>query len=306
MAGACNVACGDASGYLLLSHYKNGGLMNKAVMRTLGLVVFIAGAGRAALARDFWNFGPQQTYVQAGVQQYDWKEFSTNGGPLDKESGPMFTVGAGVSDFRRVDSGPIFRTGGRLYLGTLDYDGQTQAGIPLTTKSNYSGLQFEVLGGYRFARWLRGIDLFGGGGWEYWNRSLQNTLAADGSPAYGYREQYYILYTRFGAGYFQEFGSWSYRIKAGGKYPLYTFEHANLGDGLNLAPGRDLSGFARVSFEFGPSTQSHFGLILSYDTYRFSQSSPKLLTNGGVPVGYFVQPESHRDIYGIRGVYYFR
>ena len=280
--------------------------MNKAGLRTLGFALAIAGTGHGVQAREPWNYGPRQTYMQAGLEQYDWKEFSSTGSILDKESGPLFTLGAGVSNFRRIDSGPIYQAGGELYLGTLDYDGETQSGIPLTTKSDYSGVQLEGLGGYRFVRWPHGVDLFGGGGWEYWSRSIQDALAANGSPAYGYLEQYYVLYAKLGAGFFQEFGSWSYRIKAGGKYPFYTYEHANLGDGLSLSPGRELSGFARISVEFGPGTRDHFGLILSYDSFRFSQSNAQLLTVAGAPAGLFVQPRSHRNVYAIRGVYYFR
>ncbi len=280
--------------------------MNKAGLRTLGFAVLTAGVGHVAQAHDAWNFGPRETYVQAGLQQYDWKEFSSAGGILDKESGPMTTVGAGVNDFRRIGSGPLYQVGGRVYFGTVDYNGQTQSGIPLTTNSDYIGLKFEGLAGYRFVRWHHGIDLVGGGGWEYWSRSIQNALAVDGSPAYGYLEQYNVLYAKLGVGFSKDFGTWSYRVLAGGNYPLYTHEHANLGDGLNLSPGRELSGFAGVTFEFGPSTKDHFGLILSYESFRFSQSSAKMLTVSGAAGGYYVQPESYRNIYGIRGVYYFR
>ncbi|MDA8364009.1 MAG: hypothetical protein M0Z84_09385 [Gammaproteobacteria bacterium] len=280
--------------------------MKSASRRAWGFAVLIASAGHVAQARETWNLGPHEVYVQAGLEQYNWKEFNSSGSTLDRESGPLFVVGAGVDNFRRGTSGPIYQADGRLYWGTLVYDGQTQGGVPLTTHSGYTGLRGEGLGGYRFARWRHGVDLFGGAGWEYWSRSLQNALAVNGSPAFGYQEQYSILYSKLGVGFYREFGSWSYRIKVGGKYPLYTYEYANLGDGLRLSPGREWSGFARVTVEFGPDTRSHFGLVVSYDSLRFSRSSPALLTVVGAPSGYYVQPESHRDVYSIRGVYYFR
>ncbi len=67
-----------------------------------------------------------------------------------------------------------------------------------------------------------------------------------------------------------------------------------------------MSGFARITFEFGPSTQDHFGLILSYEGFRFSQSGTQMLTVSGAAAGYYSQPESYRNVYGMRGVYYFR
>ncbi len=280
--------------------------MDRARRRAWGFAVIIASAGHIAQAQEPWNLGPRETYVQAGMEQYDWKEFTPTGSTLDAESGQLATMGAGVTNFARVGQGPIYRAGARVYLGTIGYDGQTQGGIPLTTLSDYQGTQIEGLGGYQFTRWQHGIDLFGGVGWEYWSRSLRNANAVNGTSAYGYDEQYTVLYSKLGVGLSGDRGSWSYRIKVGGTLPVYTYEYVNLGDGLGLTPGRQWSGFARFTVDFGPASRNHFGLVLSYDSYRFSRSSPEQLTVSGVPSGYYVQPQSHRDVYAIRGIYYFR
>ncbi len=274
--------------------------MKKNSMYALALFALLAAACNVAAASD-----QQQTSIHVGVQQYDWKEFDTSGSVLDKESGPMLTIGGAFDNFRRINSGPIYDVNGQFYVGNLNYDGQTQAGVPLKTKSDYTGLQFEGLGGYRFEKHLTGLDLFGGGGWDMWSRAIKDGTTSAGTPSLGYTETYFILYARLGAGFFQELGSWSYNFRAGAKVPLYTTEYANLADGLTLSPGKKASAFARFEMEFGPSTRNHFGIILSYDSFRFSESNPELLTSGGAPVGYFVQPESHRDVYGVRGVYYF-
>ncbi len=271
-----------------------------------GLVLLMSGMVQTVEAGRAWYRGPYPYFLYAGVEQYDWQEFSGSGTTLDRESGPLLTVGGGVSNLRQATHGLVYRAGIRLYGGTIDYDGQTLGGTPLTTHSDYTGATVAGLAGLRFGRQQRGIDLFAGGGLDSWLRSLRDARTVNGTPAYGYSEQYDILYGELGAGLFGNYGSWSWRIRAGGKYPLYTFEHVNLGDGFNLFPGRELSGFARASLEFGPPDRPHLGLSASYDSFRFSASSPELLTFSGTPDGYYIQPRSHQDIYGISATYYFR
>ena len=261
---------------------------------------------------------PTENHMQVGVDSYGWKEYSANGTGGVSESGSLLSLGDGWDDLRRIDSGPIYGADGNIYFGRVNYSGysqnlQTGTQTPLSSTANYYGLHVAGLGGYRFARDLLGLDLFGGGVLDFWNRSIANATDANGTPTSGYTEDYTILDLKFGTGLFQEMGSWSYRFEIGAKYPIYILEHVNLYDGLNLSPGKKASAFAKLNFELGPEFRNHFGLILSYDSYRFSPSALKMLTNGGVPVTdqngnplYGYQPESDQDVYRISLAYYFR
>ena len=86
--------------------------------------------------------------------------------------------------------------------------------------------------------------------------------------------------------------------------PLSTSEHVDLGSGVDLEPGLKPSAFANFQFDFGSGRHDRFGVALYYDSYRFSESDPELLTYGGSTY-LVVQPRSHMDVYGLRLSYYF-
>jgi hypothetical protein len=86
--------------------------------------------------------------------------------------------------------------------------------------------------------------------------------------------------------------------------PLVTSEHVDLGSGVDLEPGLKPSAFANFQFDFGSGRHNRFGAALYYDSYRFSESDPELLSSGGSTY-LVVQPRSHMDVYGLRLSYYF-
>lgn len=244
-----------------------------------------------------------QASVQAGVQSFRWSEYGDNGGRLLQEKGARFSIGAAFDNFQRKDSGVLYSVNGKLYLGSVDYDGQTQSGVPATTDVSYFGLNIEAQGGYRFGRRI-GLDVFGGVGIDDWVRSIADGRATNGTTVYGYDEYYTILYGKAGLGFFQLLDGWRYMLQGGVKMPLYTSEHVDLGSGVDLEPGLKPSAFANVQFDFGSGRRDRFGVALYYDSYRFSESDPELLTYGGSTY-LVVQPRSHMDVYGLRLSYYF-
>lgn len=85
--------------------------------------------------------------------------------------------------------------------------------------------------------------------------------------------------------------------------PSYN-EYVDLGDGVTLEPGQRTSAFANVQFDFGSGRHNRYGVALYYDSYRFSESDPELLIDGGSAF-LVVQPRSHMDVFGVRAHYYF-
>ena len=146
----------------------------------------IAFAAPTARAADRWEgFGE----VRLGLMHFDYAEREA-GVFLDGEKGwvPSLT---GELELRRE------RFFGRVMLrvakGTVDYNGQTQSGIPLTTQSGATFLQGVVqIGG--FVDPARRLALFGGLGARRWTRDIQDGIFFDstGQPqvASGYTEVY--------------------------------------------------------------------------------------------------------------------
>ncbi len=259
-----------------------------------------------------------RVHLQAGIEHYEWKEFFSDGATAVKETGPFPTVGGGWDDLRRDSEGSLYGVDGYAYLGRVDYSGFSQdlntgTLTPLQSHTDYNGVHATGFGGYRFMRGRYGLDLIGGGGLDSWRRSLGTALDAAGNVSSGYVENYAIVNARLAAALFRDLGSWSYRVQAGAKYPVYTYEHVSFLDGMDLSPGKRTSFFGEVSFEFGPPDRSHYGLSLGFDSYRFSPSDPKLLTYNGLPVTdqygrplYSYQPKSEQTIYTLNLSYYFR
>lgn len=246
--------------------------------------------------------------ISAGVEQFLWREFNQSGRELVEESGQRYSVAFAYDNLRRLNPGAVYSFGGKLYAGAVDYDGETQiSSIPVQSTSNYFGVQFDALGGFRFAQRLHGLDLLAGGGVDIWLRSIDDTYSPVVGPVSGGDEDYFTFNAKLGLGYFHEMGKARHYLQVGVKYPFYVYEYAYVSssDDLILNPKGRLSVFAKYQWEFGIAARQHWGLALYYDSYRFDQSDPERVVEFGVPAWY-VQPQSHQDTYGLQVSYHFR
>ncbi len=127
--------------------------------------------------------------MAGGVEKFNWREFDSLGRELLEESGVRYTFSGNYDNLRRINSGGVFSLGARLYVGAVDYDGETQGtAIPVQSNTDYLGVQFDALGGYRFARHLHGLDLLGGAGVDFWRRSIDDTFVPGLGQVYGGKE----------------------------------------------------------------------------------------------------------------------
>lgn len=248
--------------------------------------------------------------ISGGVENFRWRELDGGGGRLLEESGPRYNVAVNYDNLRRLNSGAVYSVGGKFYVGAVDYDGQTQlTGVPMKSTTHYTGVQLDGLGGYRFARRLRGLDLLGGVGLDFWLRSIDDTYVQGVGYVYGGDEDYFAFNAKLGLGYFQELGRARHYLQAGLKYPFYVYEYGYpvAADDVTLHPKGRASLFAKYQWEFGSTTRDRWGVTLYYDSYRLSASDPVIETANGAPTGYIVwQPESHQDVYGLQASFYFR
>jgi hypothetical protein len=246
--------------------------------------------------------------LTAGVESFRWEEFDGDQRLL-KETGPRLVVGFTLDNLTQGDQANPYSVEARVYLGVVDYDGQTQSGVPLTTDVNYFGVNAEVMSGLRLAGSMR-MDLLGGLGVDTWTRDLQDGVTANGLVAQGYQENYFILYGKLGPGFLFQSETRRAYLQFGLKYPLYTYERAYLSNigfdsDVDLSPGRQLSGYAKWQMNWGKETDKpRFGVSIYYDSFRFSASDSKTVSGGGVLYSVH-QPESRMDVLGARLEYYF-
>ena len=224
--------------------------------------------------------------VAGGVEYFKWEEFSDSGSKYLDETGQRNYIELVGTD--PLESDWLIEFGGRFYSGTVEYDGQTISGIPVSTDTDYNGARLEL----GFAHYDFGGGIADGGalslrfalGLEQWRRSLRDTKLSDGTPVTGYVERYTSTYARLGATYhFHE--QWSFG--AGVKAPFHTKEEVDIGGvTITLHPEGQLSLFAGIEIPIN----NGWGLSVDYDTYRFAKSD--------LQAGYY-QPKSTQDTIGL-------
>ncbi len=226
--------------------------------------------------------------MSAGIEYFQWEEFDDGGRKMLDETGPRYFVA--LTGVDRLENDWLIDFSGRLYTGTVDYDGETQNHIPLTTETDYNGFRAELgftheigLGGLGIsepdAKWLLRFAI----GLDQWRRALQNTSLSDGTPVTGYVERYASTYAKMGAAYSRE-ESWSLGI--GAKAPFYTREEVGINGGVTLKPKGKLSLFVDAEFSLTPLVS----VALAYDSYRFAKSDRVLAGSY-----FYWQPESTQD-----------
>ncbi len=284
-------------------------MLNNTMLAGVTLVLATLGLGQGAYALSSDNFS-----VQVGAESFYWREFDA-GLRLLEEKGARLRVGVGLDNFQRVDSGFLYGMDGAVHLGRVDYDGQACSVVnpaqcvPYKSDTDYFGLELEGLGGFRFAQAKHGVEIFGGMGVDSWLRKIK---AGDGVA--GAKEEYFVLNSKFGAGFFHRLDSWSYHLQAGIKYPFYVYEYVlqDTADDLDLSPRGRASGFANFRVNLAPRARNPVSLIVYYDSYRFAESDLELQTVNGAPLViagntyYARQPESRQDVFGIQLAIQFR
>ena len=114
------------------------------------------------------------------------------------------------------------------------------------------------------------IEPFAGLALWAWSRTVDDSTAEDGTPAFGYTEDWTTLHARLGLRAGAGLSPTAKWFAEGGiKLPLYNENYAHIGSGITLHPGRETSFFA----ETGVVVRA-FKVSLTYDGLRFSLSSP--------------------------------
>jgi len=233
------------------------------------------------------------------AESFTWREFDDAGAQLLKESGPRY--GLGVAYAHEFPIHLTLRPRIELSGGAVDYDGRTQAGVPVATTTNYFGIKAEMDLGGRIKLWPGAVfEPFAGIGIRSWSRDIKDGTAANGTLAIGYTEQWSTIYGRLGFRGEQSLGQKNNLFMlAGVKLPVYTENYindANISYGaITLKPGNKPSLFAEAGVKL-----NIFKISAFYDSMRFKKSPIVMVYDPywGV-VGYY-QPKSESDMIGVK------
>ena len=235
-------------------------------------------------------------YLYGVLESFTWREFDDSGAQLVRESGPLFGIGLAYS--HEFENKLKLTPKGEFFFGSVDYDGQTQTGEPVTSTVGYFGLTLEGDLGRKFkVSQSFSLEPFGGLGLRWWLRDIKNGKTSTGATASGYTEGWTTFYGRLGVRSVIDYsGGTQLFAEAGLKLPFYNantayLSDAGLGPDVTLHPGNSPSSFAEVGMQINKFKASIF-----YDGMRFSKSAVVDI-GGGLGV---YQPKSTADIYGVK------
>lgn len=244
----------------------------------------------------------EQLRVTFGSEYFSWREYD-GGSKLLEETGPRFFLG--IEAENAVSSQWLYGFRGRLYGGSVSYQGQAQElsppflTYPHDTTSSYSGWSAEVDFTRQFLphgahepAWGISFAL----GYDNWRRRLADSYNRYfDSIVAGYAEDYQVGYGRLGL----VFSPAGWSLQGGVKLPFFTSESVGLtrlgfDNDPVLKPQPDYSLYASLSYRLNP----RWDVGGYYDSYRFLVSDDVPVELGGTLFGYFYQPKSQQDSIG--------
>lgn len=246
--------------------------------------------------------------VGVGLMDFDYVEYDDDNVFLDGESGLIPGVIMKLKTNKRI----YYELEGSLYYNKIKYDGQTQSGIPITTKSDALivdthfkvGLNLEPSFG-------RKSKMYGGIGYRYWYRNILPTTISsplsffNGSSVAGILEEYSWFYGL--AGYAVHFNA-SNNVNVGLDFRLTKMIDAKLDvdflgfrgyDNNTLSLGNKIG--ARFAVPITVKTKKYPFFITPYfEIIDIGKSNSVPLTQGGVSTGFgILEPRSETRNVGV-------
>lgn len=260
--------------------------MKKVVYATMMLLASVASSFGGELPKsEYWVYVP--------VENYNWKEFGSSGEKLLEESGVRFGLGVDYR-YRSLKGKLPLRFRGEFVYGDVDYDGQTQSGIPAETNTTYLSWKAEGDAAWRF--WFDKVvlDPMLGFGYKGWSRDIKSSGVIDpetgeGGRSNGYTEKWEMLYTyagmrletnRWRNDKWGLFGEASARIPVSVSNKVDEF-------GITVHPKKDITPYAEIGGWYDMVRVAAY-----YERMSFGQSPYS-------PEGAY-QPESTSDIFGLK------
>lgn len=231
---------------------------------------------------------------------FNYKEMDDSGAVLDREYGWIPGVGVEGS-FRRANW--VFAGGWSVHSGDVTYDGQTQSGVPLMSRTDMFFL--DLYGRVEWWRWGWGenrMAVYGGLGFRRWDREIRSSHTASGTPVSGLDEYYYWNYAFVGDKLvFRGGGSdWGLDFRLTRTLNSYLDIPAQLGYDRNTLKLGDRFG-GRISGSWRREIKPRFdiGVEPYYERWDFGRSATEPLTRSGLVVGTVYEPRSETRNFGV-------
>jgi hypothetical protein len=230
--------------------------------------------------------------VSTGIEYLNWAEDTS---PKVTEKGPLFAFGLNWTQDK--SDGPLFAYRGKIYLGSVDYEGaDLVTNAPLSGSTEYTGMEHEAQIRLRKVRGDYTFEPLLGVGINTWNRQLSSIQ----------KELYVVGYARAGVE-FKRSEAKGIDVGFGIRYPFYVDENAYFNETFgssnnpHLEPKGRLSAFANIGYRFTDNLQ----LTGYYESIKFDDSDPVIVNCTCILSHGAYQPASTMNILGVKLQYRF-
>lgn len=167
----------------MLQQIKDRYLSKQALLVVLMLPAVIPGFARA---------DKMETHIGVGLNKFNYTEYNDNNIFLDGETGVIPGL---ILSMKKEKTKNYTEFVGSFYGSVINYDGQTQGGTPLKTRSDAVILDGHFKSGYKLEN---NKDYYLGLGYRYWYRNIRPGRDSNGNPVAGLLEEYSWPYLLLG------------------------------------------------------------------------------------------------------------
>jgi len=227
---------------------------------------------------------------------FDYKEYD-NGERLDHEHGTLYGLAGGVQAGREA----LLLEGEFSWFGNdVNYDGQTQAGTPVRTRTDERILDGQARAGWRFRRQDKlQYQLYGGLGYRDWQRDITATPTAT-----GVKETYTWWYALLGGrGLYHMNQRTTWLAEAQLMRPIdpeIEVDFNNDLDDTRLDLGSEPGVWLSLAWQHELVSGWRLEIMPFYTAWDIGRSQSRPLKQNGVVVGNIYEPRSETRNYGIQ------
>jgi hypothetical protein len=229
--------------------------------------------------------------LSAGVLLRSLVERADDGSRLVEESGPMLRIG--VDGRFRFSGGGALQLDAGLAGGVLDYDGQTQSGVPHTTETAHRDLDLT-------AAWRPWAPASWGEAWVVLRGAQQRRDIRSTPTVGGLLETSTLLMP--GLRWSHEFDAAAWKLRPSVEWRTSVYHRLEIEFGGLFDPS-DIDGGHRNEVALaleGSSAQSPWSWSLAWTHTRQAASDRQALFRGGALIGTVRQPRIEIDVVMLR------